>query len=195
MTDKNPWQLVFYPIDPHWCPAQVTTLRDCLTELRLIGDPVVQDPVRRFLIGSAFLQYVSFMGCAPAVQFSPEAGADFIHWYISPCLPTPRWIIDRQQALPRCQQCRARISNWRDQIDSAAVNTATTSVVCMSCQCSNALSQLDWRHGAGQARQFISVLNIYPKEALPTEALLTMLQQHTGTTWDYFYCQREPIAE
>ncbi len=166
-----------------------------MTEMRLIGEPVGDAHERRFLIGSTFLQYVSFMGCAPAVQFSPEAGAEYIHWYLSPCLPTPRWIIDRQQALPRCQQCRARISNWRDQIDVVEANAMTTSIICPGCQCNNTLSQLDWRHGAGQARQFISVLNIYPKEALPTDALLTKLQQHTGTTWDYFYCQREPIAD
>jgi len=195
VTDRIPWQLVFHPTNPQWCPAPPESLRVCLTGMQLLGDPVSREPERQFLIGPSFLQYISFMGCAPAVQFAPQGGAEFIHWYVSPCLATPRWIIDLQHALPRCPQCRGRISNWRDQVDINLVNTISTSVICPHCQHTLALAQLDWRHGAGLARQFVSVMNIYPKEALPTDALLAALQHHTRTAWNYFYCQCEPIAE
>ena len=197
MTGKIPWQLVFHPIDPHWCPPTTSGLTEGMHALQLIGEPVAGDPQRRFLIGPAFLQYISFMGCAPAVEFTPHADVEFIHWYLSPCLLTPRWIIDVQHALPRCAQCHRRISNWREQVDMTLLEVATTAttVICPHCQHSNPLAHLDWRHGAGLARQFVSVVNIYPKEALPTDALLTAWQQYTGTAWTYFYCQCEPIID
>lgn len=195
MTSNIPWQLLFHSTDPQWCPAPPDSLRECLSSMQLLGDPVSSDSERHYLIGPAFLQYISFMGCAPAVQFAPQEGAEFIHWYVSPCLATPRWVIDLQQALPRCPQCRGRIRHWREQVDINLVNTVSTPVSCPHCQHTHLLEQLDWRHGAGLARQFVSVMNIYPKEALPTDALLTALQHHTGTAWSYFYCQLEPIAK
>lgn len=193
MTTAAVWQLIFYPDQPGWCPAQPDVLPMALDALGVIGACCNQTAEQRYLIGPRFLQYLTFMGCAPAVQFEPQADVPFIHWHLSPCLAQPRWVIDMQQAQPKCGHCRSRMANWREQLAFQPDSLEAAQLVCSNCQSSNHLPELDWRNGAGYARQFISVLNIYPKEALPTDALLQGLQQQTGIRWKYFYCQCAPI--
>jgi hypothetical protein len=192
------WQLVFCPTDSDWTPLSHAALIDHFASLGLLAESVAGSAATRFYIGEHFLQYISFMGCAPAVQFQPDVNApeaaNFIHWQVSPPFPQPQWIIDPQHGLPRCHFCQARIDNWREQISNIAVPPDTTRLRCPHCQRDNHLLELDWRQGAGYARQFVSVVNIYPKEALPTDALLQQLGHTTGIAWRYFYCQRTPIV-
>lgn len=198
MSELAIWQLVLCPMDVDWVPLSTAALIDDFTCLRLLGEPVAGSATARFYIGDHFLHYISFLGCAPAVQFEPAAdasgAASFIHWYVSPALPRPRWIIDQQHGLPRCHFCQSRIDNWREQMHNIAEPADNTRLFCPHCQRDNTLLELDWRQGAGYARQFVSVMNIYPKEALPTDALLHQLGHKTGMAWRYFYCQRALIV-
>lgn len=192
MTDQAPWQLIFFPTDPQWCPMSADQLITALTSVGVVGESWQGGSNNRFLIGPRFLQYISFMGCAPAVQFDPNEGNTIIHWIVNPCLHEPAWVIDKVQALPRCHWCKARIADWREQLQNFAVATTPDAMICPHCHQSNQLTQLDWRHGAGYARQFIRIVNIYPREAIPTDAVLTAMQQHTGVAWQYCYCQADP---
>ena len=197
MNKLATWQLVFCPVDVNWVPSSTAVLIEHFAHLGLLAEPVPGSEATEFYIGDHFLQYISFMGCAPAVQFKAEANnlesTSFIHWHVSPALPQPRWIIDPQHGLPRCHACQVRIDNWREQIPNIAEPPATTRLHCPQCQRQNTLLELDWRQAAGYARQFVSVVNIYPKEALPTDALLHQLGHKTGVTWRFFYCQRTQI--
>lgn len=193
MIDQAPWQLLFYPDDPQWCPVSASRLEAALNSVGLIGQPWIAAGTNRFLIGPTFLQYISFLGCAPVVQFDPADGKSIIHWVISPCLSKPRWVIDMVQGLPRCHCCKGRVTDWREQFQNLTATPLPDSVTCPQCHQPNQLTELDWRHSAGYARQFISIVNVYPREAIPTDAVLSALQQQTGVTWQYFYCQCDPI--
>jgi len=46
---------------------------------------------------------------------------------------------------------------------------------------------VNWREFGGCARTLISLVNVYPKEAMPTENLLLQLEEQTQTAWRYFY--------
>lgn len=193
MSELAAWQLVLCPVDVNWVPSSTSLLIDDFTSLGLLGEPVAGLATARFYIGDHFLHYISFMGCAPSVQFEPAAdasgAASFIHWHVSPPFTQPRWVIDSQHGLPRCHFCQARIDNWREQMSNIAVPPDHTRLHCPHCHRDNTLLELDWRQGAGYARQYVSVVNIYPKEALPTDALLQQLGHKTGIAWRYFYCQ------
>ncbi|MBI3561056.1 MAG: hypothetical protein HY080_05000 [Gammaproteobacteria bacterium] len=164
-----------------------------MTTLGLVAEACHSRLPDRYRIGPSFLQSVSFLGCAPAVQFEPGQDQAFIHWEIGPCLATPCWRVDHQRGQPRCPHCRKRLEQWREQWPPERALQQSLQWLCPHCQRTSPLTQLDWRHTAGYARQFITVLNIYPSEAIPTEAMLTQLLQHTGVAWQYFYCPQNPM--
>ena len=162
-------------------------LAAALTELRLIDAAVSPQWPHRYYIGERFLQYLSFMGCAPALEFKPK-DPDSPDWaaftYVSFTLPLrlPRCYIDTMMAKPRCPHCGKR------HACSAQMLTQTSELlVCPKCQQSATLEQWDWREYGGCAQQFISIVNVYPKEAIPTESLLQDLFALTHLHWRYFY--------
>ncbi len=47
----------------------------------------------------------------------------------------------------------------------------------------------DWKQQGGFARLVIQVEEIFPGEAVPTDALLALLEHESGCAWRYFYVQ------
>ena len=85
-------------------------------------------------------------------------------------------------AKPVCPQCGKRHALT---VDTQLFVDMTLS--CPHCQATAALDEWDWREFGGCGRQFFSIVNVYPKEALPTEDLLQQLHEVTGFAWRYFY--------
>jgi len=56
-------------------------------------------------------------------------------------------------------------------------------------QCDSAVDWIDlqWRDGAVMARDMIELIGIHRREALPTGAFLSGLEQATGTAWRYLF--------
>lgn len=194
--------LILHPADADYAPDSPTTLESALRETGLIGEAwnrtginaggeagEVTEP-RRYLIGAHFLQLITFMGCAPAIELAPpaEAGRSFCHVSIEPVLARPQFRADRQGVRPRCPACRARIADWPQRVEAWQADPAAQSA-CPACGALLAVPHIDWRHSAGCARQFVFIHDIYPREALPTEALFSTLQRITGQQWNYFYQQ------
>lgn len=180
-------QLVLCPADGHWVPGAHAQLVTVLQELGVLGQPFGGTDADRFLIGDAFLQLFSFMGCAPSIEFTPPDAAtidwhSFVFVQLSPPLPQARWLVDRDSAKPGCPQCQRRtrewVSNYRDQ---------DATLQCPHCQHRADVCLWRWYDAGACARQFVSVVNVYPKESMPTETLLSQLQQETGVDWRYFY--------
>lgn len=160
-----------------------------LQQLGVIAQPVTADDASRYLIGEAFLQLFSFMGCAPSIEFMPPHSErpdwdSFVFIHLSSVTEQARWLVDHDSAKPACPHCQRRTRDWMShyQPESALIH-------CPHCQ--QLASVCDWRwYDAGAcARYFISIVNVYPKEAMPTEALFEQLQQTTGVAWQYFYWQ------
>ncbi|MCG6887581.1 MAG: phage terminase large subunit family protein [Proteobacteria bacterium] len=183
--------LILHPADPDYAPASVSDLAQMLHEIGLIGTAWGEPAAQRFLIGEHFLQLVSFMGCAPAIELAPgNMEQPFCHAGISPITSTPTYLADSRDVVPRCPHCRQRIETWPDWIE-AWQGDRNFRTGCPACHVNLSPLELDWRHAAGFARVFISIFNIYPREALPTEALLIKLQQATAQTWNYFYQRQD----
>ena len=180
--------LVLYVRDPAYIPASFIEIEQALQQVGLIGQPWGDDSQHRYLIGERFLSLVTFLGCAPAIELDPPAcgDAEFCHVGISEIYSTPQFLADSQDVLPRCPHCRKRYEGWQSAINSWRTDPAFQAQ-CPACHKTMSPMEFDWRQSAGFGHFFVSIYNIYPREAIPTEALLLALGKTTNQTWDYFY--------
>jgi hypothetical protein len=180
--------LVLHVRDPAYVPASMADLEQVLLQVGLIGKAWGDGAQHRYLIGGHFLQLVTFLGCAPAIELEPPANGDaeFCHVGISEISPVSRFMADSQGVLSRCPHCRKRYEDWQSAIQYWHTDSAYQTQ-CPACRKSLSPMELDWCQSAGFGHFFISIFNIYPREAIPTEALLLALRKATNQTWDYFY--------
>ena len=180
--------LVLHVSDPAYIPASVADMEQVLLQVGLVGKAWGDSSEQRYLIGERFLQLVTFLGCAPSIELEPAANGDseFCHVGISDICVAPRFVADTQDVLPRCPHCRKRYADWQSAIQSWRTDHAYQTE-CPACQQSLSPMDFDWRQSAGFGHVFIFIFNIYPREAIPTEALLLALGKATDQTWDYFY--------
>jgi len=185
--------LFIHPVDATEELIPFTTMMTCLEEMRFLGSRLAARVDQHYYIGESFLQLISFMGCAPALQFHPESELDpFCHIILHGEQQTSLiFKHDLLHRLPRCPECRTSIKDWQDLLGQSPQPDPYRTVTCSGCDARLTLTQVDWRSQAGAFRLAIEITSIYPQEALPTEALLNRLQQSTGQHWKYFYAKPE----
>jgi len=144
---------------------------------------------QQFLVGEHFLQHISFMGCAPAIEFAPEQeGAlsdiaklqKFIFVHLPEPADSPRWLADLDMAKPICPACKKRFARCSEYIDKV-------NMTCPHCGQLSRLCDFGWREFGGCAKTMVSIVNAYPKETIPSGNLLSQLAKLTDVEWDYFY--------
>ena len=190
-------QLILCPQIPEFSVASVDLLA-ALDQIGLTGPGIGADvdsahgkKGQRFLVGQHFLQHISFMGCAPAIEFSPPEGGgaskitgwdQFTFVYLPAGSGHALWLADIDMARPVCPACKRRIPRSGDYIDATGAL-----LTCPHCQNKAAVCEVDWREFGGCAKTMISIVNVYPKEAMPSENLLNQLSKRTNVAWRYFY--------
>lgn len=185
-------RLILYPVvksdvsEKTQIPYQA--LIDRLYDIGMIGQAVEHLAENRYLIGDHFLQYITFMGCAPAIELVPGEGksSDFCHLEICQGNSKLKFIADEVLANPRCTECKTNVINWQEQMMNWEDGVL---IRCPECDASLQPQKLNWRRAAGFVSQHIAIHGIYPKEALPTEALINKLQATFSLNWDYFYAR------
>ena len=170
-------------LHPSAVPSGVSAERaiDLLAASGFIADRSDTGPLT-FLIGSDFLQLVTFMGCSPYIEFAPPSngGADYCHVQIH-AWESPRLLLGANTRPPRCPACRK-------PIDAAPAALADrTTGTCPHCGKASAIKDLQWRRDAGFSDFFIEIHSVFPGEAVPTEGLLRRLESLGGNGWKYFY--------
>jgi len=178
--------LYLCPDQHDFMPGDILSFISALQDINFISQTIntkVSD--YRFFTGNNFLDYIAYMGCAPAIQFeaSPNGrddNSDFcfikIHHYESAQL-----IYSHKQArAPHCPQCNKQASNWQQ-------NKTSTAILCNHCHASSNIEEFNWRKMAGYAQLFIEITDIFPKEAIPQQLLLDKLANISDTDWQYFY--------
>jgi len=179
-------QLLLCASDPAWQAKDRLVLLQLLQRLGLLGEAVGKAAPDRYLIGPDFLHSFSFMGCSPSIELEPSSRED-IHWngfvfiHLPQATDQPRWLADHG-AKPGCPGCGQRMRDW---LPHYVESDATLS--CPRCGQRTAVCRWRWYDAGACARQFISIVNIFPREVMPTEALLQELEAETGTPWQYFY--------
>lgn len=149
---------------------------------------------QRYLVGEHFLQHVSFMGCAPAVEFAPPddgpnnthsdvaAQDQFTFIYLPELFNEPVWQADLKMAKAGCPAC-----NKRTPCSDEYLDMAKGLFTCPHCQQQSSVCDIDWREFGGCAKTMISIVNVYPKEAIPSGNLISQLSKLTNVAWRYFY--------
>ena len=188
-------RLILHPETPGYAPAELVPLQRVLVDIGLLGacygDYRVQSSEQRYLIGKHFLQLVSFMGCAPAIELAPPADAgdeSFCHIALSDIQPQPMFAVDAVLASPRCPHCRQRQDDWAQRVEHWR-HEPRYRYECRGCHAALSPTELNWRRNGGFGRVFVSIFGIYPREAIPTEHLLACLQRATEQDWNYFYAR------
>ena len=193
MTSQQIHKLVLHPLDADFALTSWDGLIARLREVAFLGEqldkPINEKQQNRFLVGERFIQYITFMGCSPAVELSPptDGSLDFCHIHFSAITPESRFRSASQNVFARCPQCRKRISNWEEAVSLWSKDSSAVNFNCDKCAEPVSLHQLGWRHTAGFARLFIDVYSIYPQEGIPTDPFLSLLEAQTGAQWDYFF--------
>lgn len=168
------------------CP--VAALVERLTQLGILGEPLADMGFPAFGAGPEFLQWVSFLGCSPHVEFAPRHPGDRRFTFLSfhGPFPEPRFAWGRNTPAPRCASCRKILPHWNHAtLEHQAPLPAA--LRCPYCQALASAAQWDWRKGAGLGYCFLNIHQIFPKEAVPADALLRELAGLTGAEWRYWY--------
>jgi hypothetical protein len=79
------------------------------------------------------------------------------------------------------------LRDWRDALGAAP--RATGPLPCPTCGAPAPASAWDWKDAGGWARLSVWIEEVFPGEASPTDALMALLAEATGTPWRHFYIQ------
>jgi hypothetical protein len=182
-------RLILSPEDPYFVPLQPDAILNRLEKIDLIGRPLENG--EGFLLGDAFMQLVTFMGCSPAIRLEPsDSGEAFCHLLSKGPYPKPRLIEGKNTQPPRCTACRKRIEDWSTLLQDWSEKEAGWTFNCPHCDDPQDPARLDFRQSAGCGRFFLLIENIFPQEAIPSPNLLNTLQQESeDQPWRYFYQQ------
>jgi DNA-directed RNA polymerase subunit RPC12/RpoP len=182
-------RLILTPEDPYFVPNQIDAILHRLEKIGLVGRPLENG--NGYLLGDAFMQLVTFMGCSPAIRLEPDdSGEAFCHLLSKGPYPKPRLIGGKNTQPPRCNACRKRISDWQGLFQDGSLKEADRLFVCPHCNHPQDPAKLDFRQSGGCGRIFLFIENIFPQEALPSPTLLNALQQESEQQpWCYFYQQ------
>jgi len=174
------------------CPAQATfnvtdlpAFIKALQEIGLIAQKInPQQKKQHYFTGKKYLDYIAYMGCAPAIQFeASDNDKNFCFIKIHQQATAKLIHSQKQSRAPHCPNCNKPVKNWQQ-------TKTDSSIRCEQCHISSNIEKFNWRKMAGYAQLFIEITDIFPKEAIPQQVLLKKLAAITDTEWQYFYsCQ------
>ncbi len=173
-------KLIFFPANTDQ-PVNNTILLDTLIQQQFIIATAYAE--NHFLPGDNFLSLLTFLGCSPNINLSPEEGEDHCSISLIPSSETIEYLGRTPTIHPKCPLCKKRIANWKTE----SWKSTGSICICDKCQTPTPYADLNWKHECGFARGGFIVSHIYPHEALPTEQLLSRLKQATHFDCDYCY--------
>ena len=180
-------RLILTPTTPDH-PLEPAGLLNTLRKGGLIGAPL-QGIEQGYLVGERFLNLITFAGCSVQLALTPpEDGSPFCHIILDGPHQTPCLLWGRNTRPPRCPACEAPCKDWRPQVDEW-VSGSAPGLTCGQCGATAELGSWNWRENAGFGRLFLRVEEVFPGEAVPTPALMSLLEQASGTGWRHFYVQ------
>lgn len=176
-------KLVLHP-DAEADPPSCASLLALLDELGVIGPSFALDGRTHYRTGPGFLDHLSFVGCAPAIEVDPPAAeveaaaraGRFCHVHVTAATALPR-VRCHPDRSPRCRHCRKEFP------PTALMQTLP--LHCPGCGRPSRAGALNWRQSGGCARLFVEVWGIHTGEAVPGEQLLERL----GPDWTFFYIE------
>lgn len=178
------YKLVLHPAVADYVPESDTLLPGVLKQHGITGDSFSHQGISGHLVGEDFLKHIIFLGCSPSVALSPGDGDNFCFIHINGPHQAIQFIQGDVALQPRCPVCREPVSLWQQHLHA-------DNYQCEKCAATTQVMALDWRREAGFGKLFIDIYGIFPQEAVPSEQLLSALEEATSAQWTYFYSNRE----
>jgi hypothetical protein len=185
-------KLILHPQAAFAPPPSQSALVSAMTQIGLVGKTLGSLPEReRFLAGERFLQLISFLGCSPHIELTPQAGGgdDFCYLDVLGPWALPRLFRGRNSRPPGCPSCGRRQDGLHLQLQPGAELPEALRWQCAHCGAGHHPALWNWRQQGGAARIALSINGIFPSEALPGEELLARLKALHGDPWGYCYVQ------
>lgn len=167
-----------------------------MLDLAIISKPLIKDNKEYFLAGDNYLDYISFLGCSPCLNFEPAqnitlsllketiADLNYIQFYFnsgSYCFKkTPFGV----KAV--CPLCKTKIKEWKELITNWE-NNSNPDTICPQCHQVISIINIDWKKTAGFFQTAILLYGVQAELAIPTDNFLTQLENITRVKWHYFY--------
>jgi hypothetical protein len=183
-------RLILAPRDPNCAPDRGPLIH-ALDRAGFLG-PALWPDGDAYAAGEAFLCLLAFTGCAVQVEVRPSTEPDrpFCHIRIAGPFAEPTILIGRNTRPPRCPACRAALRAWRDALrDWTAAPAHAEPLPCPACATVSPACTWDWKETGGCARLILSVEEVFPGEATPTDALMQVLEAVARMPWRHFYVQ------
>ncbi len=170
----------------HRCEQLVDTeqLVGLLRQHQFIGK---QQSDHFYVIGEKFNHLLMFMGCSPTIHGSEDTGAGSDNAATRVAVQ----ILSFEHKIFYCAKERLKFCCrvCKKYASVPRVNhfiQESSHFSCPHCHQSYAYEQFNWRKQAAVGKQFIQIHGIFPSEAIPSDRLLTLLQQLNQSPW--FYC-------
>ncbi len=182
--------LVLHPRGINHPPLDFSQLSQQLQTQGMLGESFLCQGERRYRLGERFYQWLTFMGCAPALRLEATGPDDekFCHFRFSES-PQAQFSYLRPEVRGRCPHCRKAGTTAAEVAADYFAQQRVWS--CPHCHESCAPQDIQWKHEAGMSRAFIELLDVHPHEVAPTDSLLNELATLTGCDWQYFYTSRD----
>jgi hypothetical protein len=188
-------RLVLAPQDAARAPRPADLVHG-LQAARFLGPSLYPAPdatqgISAYAVGDDFLHLVSFTGCAVQVDTAPNPGRPFCHIRIVGPSPQPGPILGVNTRAPRCPVCRAMLRDWRDRLAAgpSSHREDVPALSCAACGSERPACVWDWKDTGGFARLSVWIEEIFPGEAVPTDALMSLLSDLSAMPWRHFYVQ------
>lgn len=180
-------RLILHPANPAHTVSDVTRLISAMQDAGLMADNLTAE---RYRAGKSFVELVVFLGCSPNISLHPQESDSYCYIEIPPPQANSTCLGYTLSAVPRCPQCKTKLPHWQ-QIDNWM--SGTTLCHCPQCNTATPMQDLKWRQECAWGRCGISIYNIHPFEAVPSEQLLQRLQSHSGFEWHYSYANNQKV--
>lgn len=178
--------LALHPQLSYFNRQELDRLQQYLFGLGLLGETFAVAGEPRYRLGDRFYQFLTFMGCAPALKLAPERPGDeqFCHFRF---VENPQIVFRylRPEVKARCPHCR-KPGATAEEIRQGYF-LAQLDWLCPHCQTRSPAHEINWKHEAGIGQFFLELIDVHPHEVMPTDSFLTGLETATGQHWDYFY--------
>ncbi len=153
-----------------------TQLINYLTELNFISS---QTSSLTLSAGSKLMDYITFLGCSPSLQLGDIESPISIHQFNEVV-----GLGGESIETIRYPGCKHPVTNPVKLLKSYPDNDSWQ---CPNCDLEGKTNEIQWRKTAGFSNIFIEINHIFPKEAVPSDKLLSCLNDFTKCQWQWFY--------
>ena len=192
MIELSSPRMILTPVDRQFQLKSNQSLVSALTDIGLIAEYfTTKHGADCYKTGDAYLQFVTYLGCAPVLSYIDDENSGYNLTFIS--------LINSRQMLfdycspkppPRCPNCGHGLRDWQPVIHQWQQQPDNNRWQCTQCHRDIEITRLKWRKNAGFGHVFLQLHGIQEQLAVPNEGLLSTLEQTTNTKWHYFYaCQ------